>query len=450
VELKIQYARRSDGAKTAYGTMGSGPVLIVPPPWVSHLEFWQAEPVKAFAERLAASHTLVLYDRHGCGLSDRNRTEFTIEDDLKDLRAVVSALALDQFSLFGYSAGGPVALLHALQAPGQVKRLALFDTGAGRSAPSAEQKALGDALVALVRAHWGLGSKALTDLFFGSESNAETLAQFDLAQRMACTAEMAADLLSREPFDLRPDLHTLGLPVLILHRRDDQVAPFENGREMAMLIPHARLVPLEGSNHVPTHGDTESILRPLIDFLDEDKPRTAPVDQAAQGAPVTILFTDIEGSTSMTQRLGDAAAQELLRAHNDIVRGALRDNGGSEIKHTGDGIMAAFPSASRAIESAISIQRAFADPSGDGASVRVRIGLNVGEPVVEGGDLFGTAVQLARRVCDHAQPGQIVIPEGVRHLVAGKGFLFADQGVTSLKGFEDPVRLYEVRWQEES
>ncbi len=450
MELKIQYAKRSDGAKTAYGTMGSGPVLIVPPPWFTHLEFWQSEQSKPFAERLAANHTLVLYDKHGCGLSDRDRTAFTLEDDLTDLRAVVSALALHEFSLLGYSGGGAISMSYALEKPDHVKRLVLFGTFANHPPESAEMQAIYSAVLGLVRAHWGMGSKALTDLFFGDESNARALAQFDKAQRLSCSAEMAADLFSGQPFDLRPDLHRLDLPVLIMHRREDQVAPFEHARKMAMLIPHARLVPLEGSSHQLVYGDTESILRPLLEFLDEDEPRASPVERVAQGAPVTILFTDIEGSTSMTQRLGDAAAQGLLRAHNDIVRAALGTHGGSEIKHTGDGIMASFPSASRAIESAISIQRAFAERSADGAPVRVRIGLNVGEPVAEGGDLFGTAVQLARRVCDAAEPGQIVVPEGVRHLVAGKGFLFADQGVVPLKGFEDPVRLYAVRWQEES
>ncbi len=111
--------------------------------------------------------------------------------------------------------------------------------------------------------------------------------------------------------------------------------------------------------------------------------------------------------------------------------------------------MASFGSARRALESAITIQRAFATRDADisNAKVRVRVGLNAGEPVAEDDDLFGTAVQLAARICAHAEPGQIVIPDSLRHLVAGKDFLFADLGVSTLKGFEDPVRLFEVRWR---
>ena len=165
---------------------------------------------------------------------------------------------------------------------------------------------------------------------------------------------------------------------------------------------------------------------------------------------VTILFTDMEGSTSLTQRLGDAKAQEVLRTHNRIVRDALKAHTGSEIKHTGDGIMASFSSATRALECAIAMQRAFAAHNEAAEEpIRVRIGLNAGEPVAEEKDLFGTAVQLAARICAHADPDEIVAANVVRELAAGKGFLFADRGEVELKGFEDPVRLYEMRWEEE-
>jgi adenylate cyclase len=162
------------------------------------------------------------------------------------------------------------------------------------------------------------------------------------------------------------------------------------------------------------------------------------------------MFTDIEGSTAATQRLGDAEAHAMLRAHNDIVREALHTFGGDEVKHTGDGIMASFTSVTLALECAIQIQRGVAMHS-DTTHVpfNVRIGINAGEPVVEGGDLFGTAVQMASRVCNRAEPQQILVTDVIRQLVAGKGFLFADRGESELRGFEDPVRLYEVRWRNE-
>jgi class 3 adenylate cyclase len=157
----------------------------------------------------------------------------------------------------------------------------------------------------------------------------------------------------------------------------------------------------------------------------------------------------MESSTTITQQLGDAHAQQLVRAHNNIVRDALKAHGGSEIKHTGDGIMATFNSAAGAIECAISIQRgcdthAVEHPT---APLRMRIGLNAGEPVAEERDLFGAAVQLANRVCTSAGPGQILVSDVVRQLSTGKRFLWSDMGHVPLRGFEDPVRLFEVKWR---
>jgi adenylate cyclase len=157
----------------------------------------------------------------------------------------------------------------------------------------------------------------------------------------------------------------------------------------------------------------------------------------------------MEGSTPTTLRLGDAAAQEIVREHNAIVRIALRAHEGDEIKHTGDGIMASFASASRAVDCAIDIQRALTMRNDNAdAPLRVRIGLNAGEPVLEERDLFGTAVQLAKRVCDAGEPGTILVTNVIRELCAGKGFMFSGRGVADLKGFDEPVRLFEVRWAE--
>ena len=169
----------------------------------------------------------------------------------------------------------------------------------------------------------------------------------------------------------------------------------------------------------------------------------------------TILFTDIEGSTTLADRHGDAAAQEVRRAHNEIVRSALSANGGSEVKHTGDGIMASFAIASGALDCAIAIQRGVAAQKEEHPEslLGVYIGLNAGEPIAEGDpegriDLFGTSVDLAARLVDHAEPGQIIASDVVRQLAAGKDFLFADLGETELRGFEDLVKLWELRWQE--
>jgi class 3 adenylate cyclase len=201
---------------------------------------------------------------------------------------------------------------------------------------------------------------------------------------------------------------------------------------------------------VPFWGDSKAVLDAINRFLREEEPRArVEAPTAVPGAPLTILFTDVEGSTALTQRAGDAKARELLRTHERIVREALRAHGGSEVKALGDGFMASFPSATRALECAIAMQTALAAHNESaGEPIRVRIGLNAGEPIAEEEDLFGTAVNLAARIAAKAAGGEILVANVVRELAAGKGFLFADRGEVALRGFEDPVRLFEVRWRE--
>lgn len=178
------------------------------------------------------------------------------------------------------------------------------------------------------------------------------------------------------------------------------------------------------------------------------KERAAAIDP---DVPIAILFTDIEGSTSLTEQLGDTRARELGRVHDSIVRAALAQHGGVEVKHTGDGVMACFRSPSRAVECAIGIQRSIASRNESAAvtPIQVRIGINAGEAVVEDGDLFGIAVQVASRVTSVARPGQILATEVVRQLALGKDLGFGDQGVTELRGFAEPFRLYHVDWKTE-
>ncbi len=176
-----------------------------------------------------------------------------------------------------------------------------------------------------------------------------------------------------------------------------------------------------------------------------DPPATPIADSAFR----TIVFTDIVGSTPMTQRLGDRAMMELLREHDEIVRSALKQHDGREIKHTGDGIMACFQSVTNALQSTIDVQRALHERNKERGedAIGLRVGLSAGEPVEDSGDLFGSVVQMARRVCDAGEAGSILTSNVVRELAMGKGFTFNDRGEAQLKGFADPVRLHELHWQ---
>jgi class 3 adenylate cyclase len=195
----------------------------------------------------------------------------------------------------------------------------------------------------------------------------------------------------------------------------------------------------------------ETVVAAILDFIN-----TSPSSPGAPIAPPqidvsavrTIVFTDVEASTALNERLGDEGARKVLREHERLTREALSEHGGSEVKAMGDGFMAWFPSATRAVECAIALQGAFAAANETASDpIRVKVGINAGEPIAEGDDLFGASVIASARIAAVAQGGQILASDVVRQLLAGKGFTFTAQGEHALKGFEEPVRLYEVSWR---
>lgn len=443
LQQRVQFCTTSDGVQIAYSVLGEGgyPLLFIPG-WVSHLELDLEVPsARERIEHLARDFTLIRFDKRGTGLSDRGVTDFSLEPRLLDVDAVMGKLSLDRYAVHGMSEGGPLAIAHAARHADRVSHLILQGTYAhlGRTKTN-------EALVALVSAEWGLGSTTMANIF-APNANEEQKAAFARYQREGAKRHDAAAMLQANvDTDVRDLLPQVKARTLVIHSEEDKAVPFEHARRLAGTIPDASLARYKG-DHVPLND--AGIGEMIRDFvLGSAAPDTAPDQPARQSGLLTIMFTDIEASTALTRRLGDAGAQDILHEHNDIIRGALRDSGGAEIKHTGDGIMASFGTASSALSCAAAIQRAFeernaADPE---SRVRVRIGLNAGEPVAEDGDLFGTSVQMAARICARAEPGQILAANVVRELAAGKQFLFADHGDVVLRGFEDSVHLYEVSW----
>ena len=206
--------------------------------------------------------------------------------------------------------------------------------------------------------------------------------------------------------------------------------------------------------HKESHGlvphDMVEVERPTVSRFMGDWEKNAPNiarhdDSELDTGLRAIMFTDLVGSTQISSRDGDLRALEVLGRHDQIVRGALSSHGGREVKHTGDGIFASFSYVSTAVDCAVQIQCAFGEPvHADSGDPRVRIGISAGEPVSQHEDLFGAVVNLASRICGHANPGQILVSGAVRELSVGKPIVFQDRGLIALKGFDDPVRLFEV------
>ena len=291
MEQQIRFCITTDGLRLAYSTVGQGLALVAPPGWISHQELgWQDPVFRRFGERLARHHTLVGYDRPGTGLSDRNRTDFSLDSDLRDLETVIDHLKLKRLALMGYSWGGPVAVAYTAKHPRRISHLILYGTFArGAAITTDEVKA---SLISLVRAHWGFGSKTLADIFMpGADAAGSEL--FARYQRECATPEIAAKILDLiYKTDVVHLLPSLRVPTLVLHRQRERTMPFRVGRELASLIPNAHFVPLEGRDHLPWYGDSDSVLRAIAEFLGDPVTVGQAVDSGQSVAPDLTVAVD--------------------------------------------------------------------------------------------------------------------------------------------------------------
>jgi class 3 adenylate cyclase len=440
MEPRIQYATSSDGVSIAFIAEGEGlPFVIVPGTPMSNVQRQRITPrVRETLAFAAERYRLVAYDRRGFGHSQREVDDFSLDSLVLDIEAVADHLGLERFVVFAAVLAGPVGIAYAARHPERVSHLVLWNVFA--SGDAFWQSPRTQAFRALRETDWDTYAEVIGRFAFEDPEEGAAFV------REASTPEGARKFMrATEGFDVSGLLSKVTCPTLVIYQAGELIQPdADTARRLAAAIAGASLV---------VAPDTASVFRTIESFLAGEQAQAAaarPAAPAETSAVHTILFTDVEGSTALTQRLGDARARELLREHERITRECLKSHGGSEVKTMGDGFMASFGSAARALECAIAIQRAFAhpEPVEGGARIRVRIGLNAGEPIEEEGDLFGTAVIAAARVAAQAKGGEILASDVVRQLVAGKGFLFASRGKTALRGLDDPVEVYEVRWQE--
>ena len=443
---EIQYARTQDGVSIPCWTLGNGPALMMLDvrndgdiDWE-----WDTPEIRAWYERLAQERMLVGYSMRPCSSAEEVSAAYQFPTLLSDLGAVADHLGLDRFALYAIWNSGPVAMRYAALHPHRVSHLILCGTF-----PSGSQILAGDAVEAMrvmIAADHATFAQVMWQQATGFQAR-------PLADRIAARwtrrwngETEAAQVGPMLQHDARPDLDKIVAPTLVLQRKDYALLPDELVREIAAGIPNARLMDSPGPGLLPYAGDFTETADAIDAFLD-------PPSGAAEGSDGPdihlVLFTDVEASTDFTDRLGDAEARDLLREHERLTREALAQHGGTEIKTMGDGFMASFTSASGALDAAIAMQQAITDHFGATETpIRIRIGINAGEPIEEDDDLYGTAVIQAARVMGLADGVQILVTDTVRNLVAGKDYRFSDHGTHDLKGFEEPARLFDVSWEQ--
>ena len=429
-ELDIRYAR-SGGVAIAYMVVGDGDTdLVYVPDYVSNLVYnWTWLYYRDFYERLARSFRLILFDKRGTGLSDHGGQFAALETRMDDLRAVLDDAGSTSAVVFGSHEGSAMAALYAATYPERVRALVLFHPAHDLPADTADYHQE----LAELRDGWGTRSytdKLLLDgcpTLYAQEEQREWFAN-ELRLGASPAAAYALNRAFSET-DLSEVWPAVRAPTLVLYRRGSLGEAGALG--VASQVAGARSVPVSGTDYFGL------FLSP--DIVDEIERFVA--GEHAPEIPdtvlSTVLFTDIVGSTELAVELGDRAWRELLERHHALVRRELSRFRGEERDTAGDGFFATFDGPARAIRCAQAIAEGIRE-----LGLEVRAGVHTGECELHDGKVAGLAVSIGARVAAAAGPGEVLVSQTVKDLVAGTGLLLDDRGERELKGVPGTWRLY--------
>jgi class 3 adenylate cyclase len=443
---ETRYARTADGVHVAYQVVGEGrDDLVWPGPFYWNCEYiWQMPQVERFLLSLGSFSRFVMFDPRGSGLSDRvsERDLPTLEHRVGDALAVLDAVGSERAAFFCFDDSGPVGALFAAMHPQRISALVLYGSYAcgsrGPGYPWGESDDWWEGWIEGLEARWGDPAfsedfyKVLAPSVEPGEGVGRTLATyFRLTASPGHAVAMAKMERGTDVRDVLPSVHT---PTLVLHRSGDLVNPVGEGRYLAEHIAGARFVELEGPDHLPWIGDSETLIQEIEKFLGLERP-PAEIDRVL----TTVLFTDVVGSTETAAEIGDRGWKELLEAHNSAVRRELGRFRGREVDTAGDGFLATFDGPARAVLCAKAVFHSVRE-----LGLEIRAGVHTGECELIGGKVGGISVHIGARVASFAGPGEIFVSSTVKDLVVGSGLVFEDTGEHELKGVPDRWRLYRV------
>jgi class 3 adenylate cyclase len=441
VAPETRYARSGEFS-IAYQVVGEGELdLVYVPGFASHLEvFWEEPGYSRFLHRLASFARVILIDRLGTGLSDRlpPGEAAILEQRGDDIGAVMDAVRIERAAILGWSEAAMPCTLFAATHPERTQALVLY--GGMPSVIDRDDFPYGvseetyDEFMQRTLEVWPDGGL----LRLWAPDHADDAAARDWFARYqrlsASPGAMKALWQSLKETDVRSVLPTISVPTLVMHRTDDVLIQVGCSRYMAERIPGAKLVEFPGRDHLWWFGDQDAIVDEVEEFLTGARHAPEPDRVLA-----TVMFTDIVGSTERVAELGDRRWRELLETHGSVVRRELERHRGREVKTIGDGFLATFDGPARAIRCAEAIANAVRR-----LGIEIRAGLHTGECEEMNGDVGGIAVHTGARVSAKAGPGEVLVSQTVKDLVAGSGIEFADRGTHELKGVPGEWRLFAV------
>lgn len=440
--VDVEYARRG-AVSIAFQAIGSGPLdIIFGAGLVSHLDLLWGDPrATDFLRGLGAMGRLLLFDKPGTGLSDPVAGPTTVEQRSEDFLAVLDAAGSRRCVVVGFSEASTPALLLAASHPDRVEALVVLSGGPRMTVDPGFLPELGAHLDAtlwrsLNRAaeHWGDGG-FLADLSPFVRHSALYRRLAPSAERASASPGMARVLIeSMRSYDVTAILPTIRVPTLVVHRTDELV-PVQLGRYVAEHVPNARMDELPGDEHMVFFA-AEDVLSSIASFVGG-----RPAERGRSNRRlVTVLFTDIVGSTAQAAGLGDQRWRNLLEQHDRLVTEEVDRHEGRVVKHLGDGMLAAFDRPALAIRCASGLHRRMHD-----LGLQLRSGIHTGECELIGDDLAGIAVHVGARVAGIAQPGETLVTSTVRDLVLGSGVEFIERGVHVLEGVPQSWALSAVQ-----
>jgi pimeloyl-ACP methyl ester carboxylesterase/class 3 adenylate cyclase len=442
---ETRYAKSGD-VNIAYQVVGDGPFdLVFVPGSISHVELgWRIASNARLLTGLAEVCRVILFDKRGTGMSDPLKEATTFEQRMDDIRAVMDAAGSERAALLGRSEGAPMAVLFAATYPERAAALVLYG-GLARALwapdyPFGTPPEEYDRMVDEEEANWGKPGwlEELVQTAVPGVDAEELRAYVDVFRYGASPGAIGDLDRLNAAIDVRPALPTIRVPTLVVHQTGDEWVRPEHGHFLAENIVAARFLELPGEGHI-LHADNVGL------FLDEVRSFLADAWGGGWSEPepdrvlATVLFTDIVGSTAKAAELGDRGWKELLEQHHAAIRRELSRFRGNEIDTAGDGFFASFDGPARAIRCACAITE-----SVQRFGLELRAGLHTGECELIDGKVAGIAVNIGARVASQAAPGEVLVSQTVKDLVAGSGLAFEDRGTAELKGVPGEWRLYAV------